>query len=900
VKNVLFDEGQVRRTLSSMLVPGAVFEVRALEAQLKGERRKGTVAGYFDNVEACISRLAELRSFVGVYATLNPVDPALLARCANRFDYSARDGLTKDQHIFFRRHFLIDVDYKRPSGISATDAEKEAAHQTAKKIYAFLKKRGFPEPIIADSGNGYHLLYRIDLPSDDKALLEKLLAALAARFDGGGVELDRTVFNPSRIARLYGTLARKGDDTPDRPHRLSQILIGPKQGQVVSEEQLQNLLLELAPAEPEPKQSKQEGAPQSSWAMEDFLTRHGIEVVERVSMPNGAIMWLLAQCPFNPDHKLSSVAVFQFPDGTLGFDCKHAECVDKHWKDFRRFFEPDYDYGNYASNSKDGKEKFVPRKSAATELVELAEEFEFFHDSQDRPFVRLEKDGHPEIWPVESTKFRKLLARVYYKENKKAVNRNALGDAITTLAGKACHDGGEEPVFLRVAPHDGNILIDLCDKQWRVVEVTPEGWRILERSPVAFIRTGSMQALPLPVQGGGSIAPLWELLNVSEAQRPLVTGSLLNAFDPEGPYFVTNYIGEHGAAKSCAAKIERQLVDPSTNPLRSPPKEERDLISQAASNWVVALDNLSWLPPWLSDALCRFATGGGHSARTLYTDLEEISLAVKRPVFLNGIEDVAVRPDLTDRALQIELEEIPKENRMLEKVLWSQLDRHKTGIFSAILDGLSCALRNRPKIKIKYLPRMADAVIWATAGETSFGFKRGTFLKAYVKNLDESAAASIEIHPVGLAIKKLLEKQDEWSGTPAELLEALGALVSEKQQQKKSWPENAQALGHALRRLAPALRRAGFDYQRPPRADARIIVLSKKCSEGKTTSETSVTEEKPEKATSSDIVGESITSSVAPRQTVDTVDLFPTMHDGAKSAPEPPVGASGKPDTVDL
>ena len=136
---------------------------------------------------------------------------------------------------------------------------------------------------------------------------------------------------------------------------------------------------------------------------------------------------------------------------------------------------------------------------------------------------------------------------------------------------------------------------------------------------------------------------------------------------------MTNYVGEHGTAKSSAARIERQLVDPKQNPLRSPPKEERDLIAQAASNRCVALDNLSYLPAWLSDAICRLATGGGHSARTLYTDLEEISLAVKRPVFLNGIEDVATRPDLADRALQIELEEIPEENRMLEKVLWTRI-----------------------------------------------------------------------------------------------------------------------------------------------------------------------------------------------------------------------------------
>ena len=94
------------------------------------------------------------------------------------------------------------------------------------------------------------------------------------------------------------------------------------------------------------------------------------------------------------------------------------------------------------------------------------------------------------------------MEQAYYKKNKKAINRNAIGDAITTLAGKACHDGGEEPVFLRVAPHDGKILIDICDEQWRVVEVTPEGWRILERSPVAFIRT-----VPIPARNKQDMQP---------------------------------------------------------------------------------------------------------------------------------------------------------------------------------------------------------------------------------------------------------------------------------------------------------------------------------------------------------------------------------------------------------
>jgi hypothetical protein len=831
----LFSQAEVRKALSTMLEPVAVFEVRALGAQLRSDRRTGTVtvSGYFDNVDLCLSELEKLTIAKGIYFTLNPVDRALLARRANRLDYADRDGTTKDQHILRRVRLLIDGDYDRPSGISATDAEKAAAKKKAREIYGFLKERGWPEPVVADSGNGYHLDYRIDLPCEDNRLIEKVLAALADCFDGDGVKIDRSVHNPARIVRLYGTLAAKGDNTKERPHRLSKILRAPESLELVSAEQLRALVDELKPEEPAP--AAQPAAHNAKFDMEAFLSRHGVAVAERSTEANGTIKWRLERCVFNPDHETPDAAVFQSPDGKLGHKCFHTSCVDKHWKEFRRHFEPDYDS---ASNS---EEKSGPRKSAATELVELAEGFAFFHDDQDRPFVRLERNGHREIWPVESTKFRKLLAREYYKKMKKAINRNALSDAITTLAGKACHDGGEEPVFLRVAPHGGNILIDLCDEEWRVVEVTPQGWRNLDCSPVAFIRTGSMQALPEPIAGGGSIEPLWRLLNVTKAQRPLVAGALLNYFHPHGPYFVLNFVGEHGAAKSCAARILRQLVDPNQNPLRSPPKEEQDLLVQAACNRCVALDNLSSLPWWLSDGLCRLATGGGHSARELYTNLEEISIAVKRPVIINGIEDVAARPDLADRCLQIELETISGKKRMLEEDLWPEFEKQRAAIFSAILDALVCALRELPGVRLDSLPRMADAARWATAGETAFGWERGTFISAYTKNLDESAIASLEAHPVGVAIGQLLEAQEQWSGTSTELLETLNALVTEEQRKKKSWPENARALGHDLRRLAPAMRRAGISFERD-RSKRRIIQM---CKVADKTSKTSTTTPHP-------------------------------------------------------
>ncbi len=235
------------------------------------------------------------------------------------------------------------------------------------------------------------------------------------------------------------------------------------------------------------------------------------------------------------------------------------------------------------------------------------------------------------------------------------------------------------------------------------------------------------------------------------------------------------------------------------------------------------------LPPWLSDGLCRLATGGGHSARTLYTDAEEFTLSVKRPVILNGIEDVAARPDLAERALQIELETIPDNRRISEKELWRKFEATRAQIFSAILDGLACALRELPNVKLDSLPRMADPALWATAGETAFGWKRGTFMAAYSMNLNEGAMASVEAHPVGMAIRQLLDENSQWFGEPAELLTALSGSVSDELRHAKNWPKTPRVLSACLRRLAQALRRAGIEVDFPTRAKRRRIRLCKAC-----------------------------------------------------------------------
>lgn len=219
---------EIPRALQLILGPGQVTELRALGVSTPSYRFPHTVSGYFNNLDKLAQEAAKLSPYAkATYFTPNPVNPALLARAANYVRaVGAKDHLTSDRDILALRYLLIDADPIRPAGISSTEAEHEAALDRMREIQAFLKAQGWPDGILADSGNGGHGLYRVDLPVEDSALLQRILKALAFRFDDEVVQIDQTTFNPSRIWKLYGTIARKGDDTPDRPHRTARLIGG--------------------------------------------------------------------------------------------------------------------------------------------------------------------------------------------------------------------------------------------------------------------------------------------------------------------------------------------------------------------------------------------------------------------------------------------------------------------------------------------------------------------------------------------------------------------------------------------------------------------------------------------------------------------------------------------------
>ncbi len=330
--------------LELLLEPGAVAELRAIG-------RDGRIAsGYFD-APAKLATAAEPMDAAGehrgIYVTLNPVNPALLARRANRVQsrLSGKDATTADADIVRRRWLPIDVDPVRPSGVSSTTEEHHEACATARRIREGLAELGWPTPVVADSGNGGHLLYRIDLPNDpvSTALVKGVLAALDARFSTAAAKVDTANFNAARIWKCYGTVGRKGDSTKDRPHRRSAIVAKPYEPGVVSVELLRSLAASLPETEtPEKLFAAAAVPPGIVIDLLRWLDAHGIAVAAEKPWQGGTL-YTLARCPFSDAHADGAYAV-QFPNGAIHAGCKHDSCGGgtQRWQELRARLEPAY------------------------------------------------------------------------------------------------------------------------------------------------------------------------------------------------------------------------------------------------------------------------------------------------------------------------------------------------------------------------------------------------------------------------------------------------------------------------------------------------------------------------------------------------------------------------------
>lgn len=793
----------ITKTLDVLIAPGDVVEVRILKTP------KGTVSGYYNDFKKLATDVSKYIGKHDIYFTMNPAKDELLARCSNRLAEYAKQTTT-DNDIKQLRHILIDIDPIRASGISSTDAEKKAAMQIIKEIVKDLVAEGFPKPVIADSGNGYHLLLQIDLENnaENVAVIKEFLATLDFLYSNEQAQVDVTTYNPSRIVKLYGTKACKGDNTPNRPHRISRLLKVPEETKVVTLKQLK-AINKKKPKVEAATSKKSKATKFKAINVEEFIDKYDLDLAFQSPFDKGATKYILNTCPWNSDHTNRSAYIIQFENGAVAAGCHHNSCSHENWKSLRELV------GGDTSNDITEEKKEVKQSDV---IIQLTAEFQFFENELEETFAAVPIDDHWEVLSLKSKKFQKLLTKLYYEKQNSAPGSDGLNEALKVLEMKASFSDQQYKLQKRLAELKGEIFYDLCDTKWRAIKVSKQGCSLETSPPILFTRNPNMDE---QVKPDLSIQPE-ELLPLvkkhfrfkKESDAVLFATYLVTCFIPEIAHVILVLFGEKGAAKSTTMRMVKKIVDPAKQDLLSMPNSKQDLAISISNNYMPCFDNLDALSAEKSDLLCMASTGGAFTKRTLYSDSDETILQFKRCICLNGINIVATRADLLDRSILIELERIPKNERKPELQIWRAFEQDIPKFLGAIFNTLSQAMQTYEDVALDEVGRMADFTYWGYAIADAIGIDGDQFLTAYLTNQDTANEEAISSHPVAVAIIALMKSRSNWSSSVSELLKELDR-VAEKEfinTNVKLWAKDANVLSRRLKEIKSNLEEVGISY----------------------------------------------------------------------------------------
>lgn len=422
------------------------------------------------------------------------------------------------------------------------------------------------------------------------------------------------------------------------------------------------------------------------------------------------------------------------------------------------------------------------------------------------------EDGEPFAVPLSGPRLvlplrggrvslRAALAATHVDAQGVAPSQQGLADTMLALEGLAARET-PETLHLRVAERDHALWLDLGDETGEAVRISADGWRC-DQPPVLFRRTALTAALPRP-ERGGTFGDLWGLLNVKAADRPLLAAWLVANLMPGVPHPVLALTGEQGTGKSSAATAVTALVDPSPAQLRKPPKDSEAWVTAASGSWVVGVDNVSYIDPDWSDALCRAVTGDGDVRRRLYTDGQLAVWSFRRCVVLTGIDLGALRGDLTERLLTVDLDKIDPADRLLDRDLSTRWRTLHPRVLGALLDLAAQVLRVLPDVHLDELPRMADFALVLAAVDRVLGTDG---LARYAGLAERLAVEAVSGDAVLAAIAETIKVP--WVGGTGALAELLGPHP----EAGRAWPSNARALGARLKRGATMLRASGWTVE---------------------------------------------------------------------------------------
>ncbi len=450
-----------------------------------------------------------------------------------------------------------------------------------------------------------------------------------------------------------------------------------------------------------------------------------------------------------------------------------------------------------------------PRERILTvaQVAKLAEEagLELYRSNAGEAIVA-SPDGA--AYPIRGAAVRRDLSQLVYRQLGRPMKAIEFDEILPVLEATAINDGKTMATAVRYLFTEEAGYLDLANGSGQVIKITKDGWHPIaaKDAPVRFARPDGTEPLPMPVHGG-AISELRPLLNVSsDAEWALVVAFLLGCLGPP-PYTGLFVNGPQSSAKSSLCRFVRKVLDPRRGGLRRPPNRESDLGPAIERNFILALDNVSEIKPWLADNLCTISTGGAIATRRLYTDSDEVIVEASRPILANGIPDLTDRPDLQDRVVCIRLAPLQPGARRTEAELEEQFASVHPRVLGAFLDAAVVAMRDHRTCVTTAEVRNIDAHRWCVAAEAHFGVPSGTLEAAMTESRADAAAEAIESSSVATALIKLLStKGTKFVGTQTQLLTEL-EMVSGRRLQ--DWPANPRALRGQLNRLEAALSAVG-------------------------------------------------------------------------------------------
>jgi hypothetical protein len=657
----------------------------------------------------------------------------------------------------------------------------------------------------------------VDLPNDEvsKALVEGVLKALGHKYSNPFVAVDLTTKNASRISKVYGTTARKGESVPKigRVHRPSAILEVPESLEPADKAALQKLAGE-APAKLDPRQDGQSGRgklrPQQykEFDLARWVEDHDVPV-KSVKEWNGAPLWVLESCPWNGHEDGAAWIGRRSEDGPIVGGCLHDSCSEHGWADIREHYQPGYKERQTqnapSSDSNDSNRGAKGEGNQAQRLISyaLADAGELFLDQNGAEHALV--DGAPV--PLDRGCYG-WLRRLFWDHEETAASTDLLGTVAGQLKAFAEVSGNEHTLHLRAAQHEGAVYLYLGPG--RVVRCDAYGWEIDHDTPVMFRRVLNLKELPDP-ERGGSLDLLDAFITAKEPRDHRLAKTwlaLVLLADLPRPILLAH--GPQGATKSSVQRVLKNVIDPAKpTTLKLRDKDFEQNINKA---FIPFFDNVSTITDHMADELSKAVTGAGNAVRKLYEDDADIIREYKRAMLLNGLIIPTEKADLIDRILPVALKRVPPAGRKTERRMQALFEERHPKLLGAVLDALSGALGYHEEVE--GLPRLADWAEYAIALYKHLGWDgyKG-FMDDWAVIEEGQHAITLEGSALAQAAVAVVAEHGTVQESPSEMLSLLHEAAESEglnPDKDKEFPKHANWLWRRLVPVIPTLESFGI------------------------------------------------------------------------------------------